>query len=240
MSCHRFQKFIDKPLQRPHTLTYTPILLATSKGNYLKFNSDLIEQAVLNIEFHCKPGGRFADFYPWLSRYLPEKLYKYGKVVLYIWLGTCDITYKSGRFIYLRHSSDSEAVAYLIDQINKFKSYLLRYGTAVKPIFLEIPPYSIQIWNSVKGHQNPEVFKSDDSSLCQRIALVNEYISSVNSEIGVTSIRFRLDLLKVRKTKNSKRISIHFGHFKDGIHPNKILARYWMKRLISKIFVDCI
>lgn len=239
-SCKKFQKFIDKTLEKPDTLSYTPILLATSKGNYLKFHSDLVDQYKINIEFHCKPGGRFADFYPWLARYLPGKVYKYGKIVLYIWLGTCDLTYKSGKFIQLRHSSDHEAVTYLIEQINKFQAYLKEYSASVKPIFLEIPPYSIQVWNSSRGHQNPEIFKIDDSLLSHRIALVNEYIASINAVNGVTSIRFRLDLLKVRKSKANKRTSIHFGHYKDGIHPNRILARYWMKRLIAKIFIDCI
>lgn len=239
MSCQKFQKYIDKPLVKPSCLTYTPILLTTSKGNYLKVHSDLAVQYNINVEFHCKPGGRFADFYPWLRRYLPEKLYVYGRVVLYIWLGTCDLTYKSGRYIYLRHSDDHDAVVYLTEQINRFKLYLATYGLSVKPIFLEIPPYSIQIWNRVKGHQNPEIFKEDDNSLSHRIALVNEHITAINSDLGVTSIRFRLDILKVRKTKNSKRTSVHFGFYRDGIHPSKILARYWMKRLVAKIITDC-
>lgn len=239
MSKNKFQKFIDKPLIRPEQLVYKPILISTSKGNYLKNHVDLARSYNLEIDFHCKPGGRFNDFYIWLNRELPTKLHTHKKVVLYIWLGTCDLSYKSGRFVYLRHVTDNAAVSYLIEQIDKFRKLLLRFGPSVKPVFLEIPPYSIQNWNLVKGHPDPGVFKADDVALGHRIALVNEYISCVNEKHNVLSIKFKLDLLKVRKGKHSKRISVHFADLKDGIHPTPLLARYWMKRLITRIFIDC-
>lgn len=176
----------------------------------------------------------------WLNKNLTNKVNQFGNIVLYIWLGTCDLTFKSGRFIELRHDRDDIAVAYVTSQIDRFNSFISRFPS-VTPVFLEIPPYSIQEWNRCKGHKEYVNFLSQDLALSERIAVINQYISDLNTKWGVSSPRFKLDLLRYRKEKGEvQRVSLNFKLYKDGIHPDRLLARCWMKRLLSKILVDCI
>ena len=108
-------------------------------------------------------------------------------------------------------------------------------------VFLEIPPYSIKQCNRNKGHRNPDSFHSQDLILLERISLVNEYIWFVNENNSVTSPRFKIDLLIFRKSKSkqTKRVNILYSLCKDGVHPQSLLARCWMKRLVTQILVDC-
>ena len=98
-------------------------MLADSKGNYLKLYADLINQFRYSIEFQCRGGARFQDYFYWLQHNLSNKFAQYDKIVLYVWLGTCDFTVKSDlqdptvshrnfkkkNYIQLRHATDTEA-----------------------------------------------------------------------------------------------------------------------------------
>ena len=44
----------------------TGFLIADSKGNYLKAHADKIEQFGYHINFQCRSGASFADYYYWL------------------------------------------------------------------------------------------------------------------------------------------------------------------------------
>ena len=242
MSQHRQKKFLDVPLQLDSPLYKKPVLVSDSKGNYLRCHSDIIEEFGYNFEFACKGGARFQDQYNWLTRNLPRLVQKYGDLVLYIWLGTCDLTNRRGRFIDLRHSDDNTAVSYIKNQIDKFISYISHYPT-VKFVFLEIPPYSIEHWNRSKGHSHPSSFHQNDLVLTERINLVNDYIREINEKSEVVSPKFRFDLIRNRKSNRRtpyKRVSLNFASYKDGIHPDILLARCWMKRIIARVFIDCL
>lgn len=239
MSENRLQKYIERPLSFPGRLRKQPILISDSKGNYLKNHSDLFDQYGYFVDFQCRSGARFGDYLSWLNYNLDKKVRQYGNIILYVWLGTCDLTFRKGRFIDLRHNNDSIAVSYLKHQINRYCEFVSNYPT-VSLVFLEIPPYSIISWNRSRGHRDPTSFHSQDLILYERICLVNEYIKEVNRLSSVVSPRFNLDLLKYRKTKGHSRRSISYSPYKDGIHPNVILARVWMKRIIAQIFKDCV
>lgn len=239
MSQSKLQKYVDAPFHFYGRLKKQPILISDSKGNYLKYHSDLIEQFGYFIDFQCRSGARIADYFYWLQSNLHKKVQQFGNIVLYVWLGTCDLTCRKGKFIALRHDSDNLAVSYLKNQIDRYLSFVSKFPT-VQLVFLEIPPYSIQAWNNSKGHRDPSVFLSQDLILYERIILVNEYIKEINFQRSVESPRFKLDLLRYRKSKNGdQRKSINYNSYKDGIHPNPVLARYWMKRIIARIFIDC-
>ena len=107
----------------------------------------------------------------------------------------------------------------------------------MKIIFLEIPLYSIRKWNETKGHPNPDCLFSHDLALYERLSLVNDYIKQVNEKINMKSQRFRLDLRRTRKSKtrsNYRRVGITFSGYKDGIHPEPLLARCWLKELLNR------
>ncbi|MCG7867917.1 MAG: hypothetical protein JAY74_16355 [Candidatus Thiodiazotropha taylori] len=239
MSDNRLQKYIDRPLIPPGRLKRQCILISDSKGNYLKSHSDLIDQFGYFIDFQCRPGARFADYFCWLNLNLHKKVRQYGNIVLYVWLGTCDLTCRKGRFVELRHTDDISAVLYLKNQINRYLKFVASFSS-VKLVFLEIPPYSIVEWNKSKGHRNPGSFQSQDLILYERICHVNDYIQEVNETKTVNSPRFHLDLMKYRKRKGHSIKSINYSPYKDGIHPKLTLARCWMKRIVSLVFKDCL
>lgn len=240
MSSSKLKKFVDVPINCPGRLSKQPIIIGDSKGNYLKPHSDLITQFGYNIDFECKGGARFIDYYYWLQSNLRKKVNKYGQVVLYVFLGTCDLTVRKGKFIELRHTDDATAISYLKYQIDRFRHFISQFH-AVSVVFLEIPPYSIQEWNKSKGHKDPKSFLSQDLALYERLSLVNEHIKLLNELANVRSPIFKLDLYRTRKSKGDshKRVSINFSCFKDGVHPSPLLARCWLKKIIALIFVDC-
>lgn len=238
MSIAKLQKYINRPLYFNGRITRKPILVADSKGNYLKTHSDLTSEFGFNIDFQCRGGARFQDYFHWLQANLQYKVSCFGRVVLYVFLGTCDLTLRKGRFVHLRHENDTEAFSYLKFQIDRIVNFVSQFPS-VKLVFLEIPPYSIQAWNNSKGHRDPNSFHSQDLVLCERISVVNDYIRLVNESTGVTSPRFKLDLLKFRKKGNKQRVTVNYSNYKDGIHPTELLARCWLKRIVAQILTDC-
>lgn len=241
MSHTKLRKYVEAPIRFSGRLTKQPILIGDSKGNYLKSHSDLIEQFHSFIDFQCRGGARFADYFPWLVKNLQKKVDRYGCITLYIFLGTCDLTTRKGKYIELRHTDDAIAVSYLKYQIDRFFNFVSNFPT-VSIVFLEIPPYSIQEWNKSRGHRDYKSFLSQDLALYERLSLVNEYIKTVNERTNVKSPRFHLDLLRTRKCTGDshKRASINFAGYKDGIHPLPLLARCWLKRIIILILADCL
>ena len=79
---------MDKPFEFNGVLTRQPILIAYSKGNYLKQHADLIEQLDYFIDFKCSPGARLVNNYYWLQRNLSRKVRQYGDKVNYCFVGT--------------------------------------------------------------------------------------------------------------------------------------------------------
>lgn len=239
---HRIQKYVESPFHFTSQIRRKPILISDSKGNYIKHNSDLIEDFGYSIEFVCRGGARFQDYFYWLQRNLQKKVDQFGNIALYIFLGTCDLTCRQGKYIDLRHDDDTTALSYLKFQIDRYLSFVSSFPS-VKLIFLEIPPYSIQTWNTCKGHPEPYSFHPHDLVLTERISIINEYIRLVNGYSDVSSPKFRLDLVRYRKAKRDttyKRTSLNFSLYNDGIHPNRLLARCWMKRIVAQIFKDCL
>ena len=182
----------------------------------------MINQFHYSLEFQCRGGARFQDYFYWLQHNLSNKVAQYGKIVLYVWLGTCDFTVKSDLqdptvshrnfkkkiYIQLRHETVSEAVSYLKYQTARYLSIISNFPS-VSVVFLEVPPYSIKQWNRNKGHR--DIFHSQDLILSERMSLVNEYIRFVNENNSVTSPRFKIDLLIFRKSKDkqTKREACH-------------------------------
>ena len=155
-------------------------------------------------------------------------------MVLYVFLGTCDLTVRQGKYIQLRHLSDRVAVSYLQSQIDRYINFVSEFPS-VSLIFLDIVPYSIQEWNKSRGHRDPNTFLHQDLKLNERICLVNDYIRHVNYSAVVKSPNLRSDLSRYRKDKVSESyiVSVSFSNYLDGIHPSTLLACYWMKRIVA-------
>lgn len=238
MSNSKLLKYLERPLvSKP--ISSQPVLISNSIGNSLRKHFDLLKLVKLHVRFECRPGARFPDFLPWIERTLPELVKQHGRVTLYIWLGTCDLTKKNGKFIDFRYVDHSSCVRNITYYIDLFRAYI-RSFPEVTPIFLEIPPYSIVEWNKSKGHSDPEIFREKDKTLSEIIGILNDYIRQVNDLCSVFSPKYKLDTLRYRKEKGkSPRISFNFSLYLDGIHPDHMLSRVWLKRLIENIFIHC-
>ena len=142
-------KYLQKPFNFNGILTKKPILLADIKARYIEQHRDLIDQFGYSIEFNYFGGARFWNYHVWLQKNLAAKVAQCGKIVLYIWLGTCDLTVKHTeyqndnklkrvrklQFIDLRHTSDSFAVSCVTEHISKFSKYVSKFPT-VQIVFL--------------------------------------------------------------------------------------------------------
>ena len=167
----RILKYNKRPNNCEGPLKYKHILLSNSKGNYVREFSHIIEGHRYSIEFACRGGLRCLDEYVWVRNSLRRKVNTYGHVVLYCFLGTCNLTLKKrveytnsqGRrirrsYINLRHSSDVAAVIYIQNQIRKYLAFVSQFPT-VKTVFLKIPNYSIQKHYKHLGNDNYASFR---------------------------------------------------------------------------------
>ena len=235
----KLEKFIDKPFQHLHPQSKYAVLISSSKGNYIKPHRDILRAINYKLRFVCRGGATFAKQFRWLESNLEFLVHRHNQVVVIVWLGTCDLTEKSEKFISLRHSTDDAAFQYVTSQVVRFCSFAEKFPS-VKLVFFEIPPYSIVEWNTYQGHENPVEFHADDTVLNDRIILINQFIAQVNKARNFCSPRFHLDVTKSKKQKDGQqRKSLDFSLFKDGIHPDVLLARYWMKRLVCKLIELC-
>ena len=98
---------------------------------------------------------------------------------------------------------------------------------------LDVPYYSISLWNHKKEHPNSDRFLEADSILHERIDLLNSKIHALNSSYGFRAPRFCTDLIRTRKCCSKKVTSVSWSLLcEDGIHPGKELCQLWIRKII--------
>ena len=213
-----------------NNLTFKPVIVGDSKGSRLKSLS-----TGSGIQFYCKGGATSTDTIAWLQRNIGKVVQQFGQIHIYLWIGTCDLTSKDGHYISLNPES---SIKKLKDNFSYIRDHYLT--DKVHITFLQVPYYSIRIWNKLKGHKEPENFKNDDIILNERVNAINEFIDNLNSEINVYSPKFNLDLVRSRKSrKTTARYSWNFKLLPDGIHASKKLSLSWLTSLVKNINSDC-
>lgn len=229
----KLEKYLSRTVQIPVKCCDRPFyLISNSLGNSIKRNSYRFQTGEgfgpqVNIKYLCRSGATFAQQFYFTRRIIKSFPADAHLLVL---LGTCDLTKKSGKFIQLRHTESEKDVATCINFISKFIQ--LAKSNKLSVTFLEIPPYSIQKWNTCKGHSNPSIFKEQDRILADRVATLNHHIRLVNDSNECQSPKFRLDVLRNKgSNRGPSRPYINFNLFPDGVHPCRILAEYWSKRI---------
>lgn len=231
MSNSKLLKYLERPMEFK-SLVSRPVLISDSKCVYLKRHLDLLKKSRIFVQFECRPGARFANFIPWLKKNLSNLVQQHGWITLYIWLGTCDTTQKSGRYIDLRYVDSTLCVKNIVQYIDLFVLFIGQFKEVV-PIFLRFT--HILLWSGIelKVIVIPNISKKKT-----KCGILNDYIRTVYSVCLVTGPRFKLDLLKYRKEKGRcQRVSYNFQLHVDDIHPRSMLARVWLKRLIELIFI---
>lgn len=230
MSENKLKKFLDKEFATVVSrdiLSKRFALISDSKGHYLSR-----QREQFGIKYYNKSGARFGQQYFFTARNIHQFL---PHTHFLVWLGTCDLTTKSGKYIQLRHKDSEVDVQACLESISKFEALFQKHNH--KYTFLEIPPYTIVGWNQSKGHPDPKQFKEQDKILAHRIALINQQIRLVNESNSVRSPRFRLDLLRTHKGHRPS--TVNYKLYKDGIHPTPLLAEYWHKTIISQCVLPC-
>lgn len=238
LSGPKIQAFLSKPPTTPQgSLCHTPILLSDSKGFALKNKTPL-----RLVEFWCQSGLQTEKAIDQLEHRLDSR--DFGSALIYIWLGTCDITRKEGKITQVR-CWDNTIVDTITAQYRRAITIVSKFQD-IKVKFIEIPCYSIVAYNRHKGHSNPDLFKNQDIEICRQVEALNANIRAINSEIGQSTLRFNKDITRRRKdTDNRKkknngvRISYKFSVFYDGIHPGTELALIWSRRLTEDINRSC-
>ena len=123
--------------------TCKPVLISDSKWFNLK--SQVRVNPETFIEF-CSVKSEGCLTY--LKANLREQLQKCQRICLLVWVGTWDLTTKSGQIIDVT-SHDSSAAYVLIENLRKIYHFVRDFGDGVKLVFLHIPIY-IQFINIVK------------------------------------------------------------------------------------------
>ena len=81
-------------------LNFTPIIVSDSKARYLE--QEVIAPVERKLVWWFQSGASAKDQLHYIKDNLEVQLQRYPRIILYIWVGTCDLTKKEGKFIYLR------------------------------------------------------------------------------------------------------------------------------------------
>lgn len=215
-------------------LSLVPVVVSDSKGRYIKQCVDSVQD---NIKWYCKSGAESSTALNWVKHNLYKVIAEHGAVCVYIWFGTCDLTVKKGKYIFLSENLEL-SVSKLKGNLLEIKKFCAEKNTKV--IFLEVPYFSIEVWNRNKGHKTPSSFHADDMRLSITVDSINHDITTLNQELGVISPRFNEDLRRSRKSRGKGiRYSFKFSLLQDGVHPSFILAKSWCSSLYRNIKRFC-
>lgn len=216
----------------------TPVLLSDSKGFYLK--GQVRANPERFIEFWGNRGDNSDDCLNFLRNHLASEVQRLQHISLFIWIGTCDLTRKTGKFIDVS-SHDSSSAYKLIDKLKQIYTFVRDFKDSVQLTFLRIPIYSIYHWN-LKHGRDWDNYKAKDVILNKNISIVNNYIADLNRVLNVTvSPRFSEDLQKSKKKKPGSTTKYFYTYdmYIDGIHPSPLLAKLWLTRLCKLVHDTC-
>ena len=230
---------------------YTPVILSDSKGEYVK--QEICNPEALNIQFINRKGSTLTDSVLFIRNHLHKRIKRFKHVHIYVWLGTCDITLKQGKYIDLRYEKkDTQKLLNRIKHRYEDVIYALQHLKKKHPpkiTLLEVPHYSISLYNASKGHTNPQSFYKKDLVLAKQIDQVNQIISELNKGLEGHSPKFSLDLTRPTKGHRGKkskykvqRARSHYNFnnvYIDGLHPNPLLSKLWYHRIGVQIVRDC-
>lgn len=221
-----------------------PVLFTDSRGRNLENVVNPYKYPENKIHFWYSAGKGVKEQYKRLEQDLISKCQELGSnhLTLYIWLGTCDLTKKSdtGNFLELR-TRNNVSVKHICDYYKKIHVFVRDKFPDINMVFLELPFYSIFLWNLHHGHPQPESFREDDSKLQEQVTSVNRFIHEINTIHHQNSPCFNHDLERNRKTRYqaTAHYSSNFGLYLDGVHPHPDLAKLWLIRIALRLPNDC-
>jgi len=135
-------------------------------------------------------------------------------------------------------------------------------------IILACPPYSIEHYNKYQGHGNASKFRSQTLLLESQIFYLNRQIKKINHENfkvcskiktkvdennntvaqtnatkksnSKTSPNFTSDILRQTKQQGQRtRYYIDYKTLYDGLHPDSLIAKLWLRRICQRVVSLC-
>ena len=211
-------------------------LLTDSKGRYLLPHA---ESEAIEFVFESGANSFHGQTHVTKTDRLLNKLF--GKIrglsnpFVLIWLGTCDFTRLDYPYVVIRENADVSTVfANFTAMADKIRSV----NPSSEVVFLECPMYSIQIWNTIKGHANPLQFEEADKELILKIRSLNTFFHDNNT---IYTPKISEDFNK--NTKNQKGHARYYYNCRelttDGIHPIDIVAKLWLKKFQKLVYEKC-
>lgn len=182
MSLPSIEKYLkENPVCLPSgTQDTTVIIVSDSKGRYLQKQIRNIDPE-RNIIWESSPGRNSQQATDFILQNIDSWKSKYGSILILVWTGTCDLTHKirepsdhsfrpRKKFIDLNSTSIDE----IVQQYEKV--LILNNSTNIKVVILEVPYYSISIWNYSKGCLTSDIYIDKDKSLQDKIDHLNQRI----------------------------------------------------------------
>lgn len=234
----KFENKYEEP-QTPAVLK--PVVLGDSKGRWLRsFVKTTIESEILWL---CSGGCTSERGYGMIEKNIEHYIQIFGKIHLYVWLGTCDLStlHKQSKLLTIKNTQE-DALREIINCYHKFVALIKKYpGNRIT--ILETPVYSIDQWNLKKA---PSVRQEEqlDIELIRQIIELNGSIRYINDTLGSSSPAFSADIshhlsARSRLRRGNITDNYNFNLYVDGIHPVGSLARVWLKKLSAQVRFDC-
>lgn len=154
-----------------------------------------------------------------------KALQRYGKILIYLWTGTCDITNKCGKEIHLRNK-DNTTNDNIIKECKRIIKYIEQYSDVIIKI-VDLHVLSIEKWNTknLKKHcikpSDLVKYKEEDKLLTDQVRDLNKRIWLLNKSTGFEPIKTtrsgkKKNSQKSKRIRHTVRISLSK---EDGVHP---------------------
>jgi hypothetical protein len=143
---------------------------------------------------------------------LKSNLVKKDKATIFIWLATCDLTTKTGKYIELTHNTSRyhNKIDTIASKFSTIKAQIQARYKHSSVIILECPPStcSIEHYNKYQGHEKASKFRSQTLLLENQIFYLNRQIKKINHEKFKVCIKIKIKkhLLKTKVDENNNTV----------------------------------
>lgn len=164
-----------------------------------------------------------------------------------------------------RYHNKIDAIA---SKLSTIKAQIQARYKHSRVIILECPPYSIEHYNKYQRHENASKFRSQTLLLESQIFYLNRQIKKINHENfkvcskiktkvnennntvtqtnvtkksnSKTSPNFTSDILRQTKQQGQRtRYYVDYKTLYDGLHPDSLIAKLWLRRICQRVVSLC-